>query len=43
MIENGYKSPSIIIAVKQNSGGYEDEYIRSRERMWLRRKKEEKL
>ena len=31
MIENGYKSLSIIIEVKQNSGGYEDERNEQRE------------
>lgn len=31
MIENGYKSLSIIIEVKQNSEGYEDEWNEQRE------------
>ena len=33
MIENGYSCRSLIIEVKQNRGGYEDEYVRSRERL----------
>ena len=31
MIENGYKYHSLIIEVKQNSGGYEDERNEQRE------------